>query len=1042
MRTVLWCLLTMSVGLTGCNFFMTGRSTVPSASNQATKRLSDAQINKLEIDEITFETVEQNVLSVSCNQCHNAQGRAVDFTSETLVLEHINTVQDSDSILSRVQTTNAKSVMPPANLQQLQISEAQKRLLVRWIEKVQAQQAANSGGVFKRQPVSLTKEARLRKLSLHLRGMLPSKEEYAQISTLSAEQTESFLANKAAEYTASLQFNKKMTTRLLEDIRIPVEMELPENNQGAKFANASLGEFLSQQMISQANWNELLTGDFYVRGQLLSDLFAKWQSKTRGITLLIEKGKTLGFATDTVDGLNALYAELLSNSDKFISAEQRIENLTTDGLVLRIATLLETNLGSLDTADLEKIATYITFIRGIPTIEDNEEKKKLITLINNEFIGAVHSLYYLASNSAATPFKTTLGGKMSLDFNIKLNDQAVPKSDLVCAVLELHERVDMKLETQIREAYNQLCASIPTNIHPLISKEPTLFGSVYFAMKQNNESPTHLSKVMSMVNQGYTNPDDLDATLLQLTDGKILNSMPSLLSHPITRQRFSKTRYSRSAALHRIYFCDDMTPVALVNNQTKTNDALKKLLLMHNEMNKDTEQETNKDIMSEKTMEEVIATVADNVEAQHVKESCLACHRKLDPAETLLNGKMSSPLAIVYDDHDTGEQKFEIKKGRDFLAEVTKQPQYLRCQTQKFWNWIIGEDIPMSAERREQLMETFTKTQGSPQQLVQHLVSLPEFHQNQVAVDAPTFQSVQAVLKTCHQCHSTDANIPNYSQLPFVKGSTTAETTQKDHAVALEKLIKRTDLFHGGAKSNMPPVDAGWVLGSEDRERLLKWIYHQARNDDGQPTLTDEETNQLFAKAPAETLDIAKAQNSVQSTFGNTWRRYYENYDLWNAIFSVFSNGNNVVEFNGCFNKINANKPNAGFNDQLSGLPVSSRLTRGYREVLGECAQTAFTAVRANSYFDVQLNSLLNNVNTNLNTQWSSFSEEQKYEISKLIVIEVLGPILPQRELARLASLIQKGMNTQFEKFPNISTKEIILAGMYLVINDGRFLGF
>ncbi len=74
--------------------------------------------------------------------------------------------------------------------------------------------------------MEMTPEARLRKLSLNLKGALPTQEEYASVAKINDKANlEKFFSSKVFEYTKTDEFLYKFSDRILEDLRINIAPE-------------------------------------------------------------------------------------------------------------------------------------------------------------------------------------------------------------------------------------------------------------------------------------------------------------------------------------------------------------------------------------------------------------------------------------------------------------------------------------------------------------------------------------------------------------------------------------------------------------------------------------------------------------------------------------------------------------------------------------------------------------------------------------------------------------------------------------------------
>lgn len=127
---------------------------------------------------------------------------------------------------------------------------------------------ASSGG-------ELSPQARLRKLSFHLRGVAPSADDYRALGkAIQVGQLEAFFQSKTREYIASHEYVGKMIDRLDELFRLRTAAGLPETRLAgaAEIANPSLAGFetlnamdllFEDMVLKNQSWDALLLSREY-----------------------------------------------------------------------------------------------------------------------------------------------------------------------------------------------------------------------------------------------------------------------------------------------------------------------------------------------------------------------------------------------------------------------------------------------------------------------------------------------------------------------------------------------------------------------------------------------------------------------------------------------------------------------------------------------------------------------------------------------------------------------------------------------------------
>lgn len=116
---------------------------------------------------------------------------------------------------------------------------------------------------------SFPKERRLKKLSMHLRGLPPFPNEYQELAVIEPSEIENYFSDKTAEYLKSEEHLKKMEIRLIQLFRLRLNRIIDGNFYTAD--NNSLNLLFREIIRNNLSWDTLLTGKKYTIS-MLSDL--------------------------------------------------------------------------------------------------------------------------------------------------------------------------------------------------------------------------------------------------------------------------------------------------------------------------------------------------------------------------------------------------------------------------------------------------------------------------------------------------------------------------------------------------------------------------------------------------------------------------------------------------------------------------------------------------------------------------------------------------------------------------------------------------
>jgi hypothetical protein len=282
----------------------------------------------------------------------------------------------------------------------------------------------------------------------------------------------------------------------------------------------------------------------------------------------------------------------------------------------------------------------------------------------------------------------------------------------------------------------------------------------------------------------------------------------------------------RAAAIFRIFLCDPMA--AAIPDQSDNLDSILDQVF------------PNKG----KTEEQLKEELKSSGNALHgTQADCMACHYKLDPAgRTLLRvgplfGTAKNAGALAFK-RKTGELVNQpVSSIGDLGKTIAKQPEYLSCQVNHFWNWFVGRDVKMTEQRASELYQLFEKNGRRPRPLVKALVTSAEFKaksENSNPLKSLALQA-KAILVRCDTCHNAkngvktewDEEVPSLTQWPI--GGTAATQEYWLRTVVSGSL----DLTGKTGERSMPPKTSPWQPSVGDLKVLRSWIEAGTPNESG-----------------------------------------------------------------------------------------------------------------------------------------------------------------------------------------------------------------
>ncbi len=448
----------------------------------------------------------------------------------------------------------------------------------------------------------------------------------------------------------------------------------------------------------------------------------------------------------------------------------------------------------------------------------------------------------------------------------------------------------------------------------------------------DTDSPK-LEELANYLGQLTKNLDSYRDDLLSISPAATPDQLPQLIFNLTDLSaRYKKTIYSKAAAFFRIYLCDDMSPVILPGKNSKSIEAFK---IIHSE---------TAPIASNMSVVPVLSSVPASpalaLKAEHVKPECSGCHNKLNPMESIFNKKFApfdpvtkkpNPFEFVYEDYTGKDIRLTIESVDALPDILIKQPQYVRCQSEKFWNWFVGSDVPLNPKQRTELESVYVASKSQPLEIIKYLTSLSMFSSDSFASEPKQFNNIRPILQKCHGCHKADPTIASLLSIPFNIDKKTMPEKMADHVEIIDKMVKLANLLNDQSKVRMPPKNAGWKLTENEKTILLKWIYDGAKDESGADTLTSEQKAKLFASAKPEIMNTVRSQPKIEASLKNTWQKILNYNDILRTL--PFK----LARTSTCFDDIVGKKFSLGHIDIFSGVPIVSQPDNAYREAYRQC---------------------------------------------------------------------------------------------------------
>ncbi|MGE0632808.1 MAG: hypothetical protein AB7O96_10385 [Pseudobdellovibrionaceae bacterium] len=277
----------------------------------------------------------------------------------------------------------------------------------------------------------------------------------------------------------------------------------------------------------------------------------------------------------------------------------------------------------------------------------------------------------------------------------------------------------------------------------------------------------------------------------------------------------------RAAAIFRIFLCDEMK-AAVVGSADNLDPLFELVFPEHSGLS-----------------EEEIGKFIGEGKGHGDSPDCMACHYKLDP----MGKTFQYSSAALAPRPSSGALSFKRKNGElinipvrgigELGKAIAEQKEYVSCQTERFWSWFIGEDYPLTAERRARLEADFESVGRRTNDFVSLLVTSDEFWEKPLLEGdvQELIRKVKGVLKNCDTCHLgvNPSPAPSFVEWPIGGSPETAKRW-------IKRISSAMDLKGDGSDARMPPEGSPWQPSAEERDGIKKWIELGAPNERGEKT--------------------------------------------------------------------------------------------------------------------------------------------------------------------------------------------------------------
>lgn len=876
----------------------------------------------------------------------------------------------------------------------------------------------------------LTPEGRLRKMSLRLRGLTPSVQEINELEVARSEQKlDEFFMRMALAYSHSSSGDVKLMERVMEDLRLPVPSDtysyaVREASEGRGSLenlpklNPTLGrsmlfrDLIRWQIQTGKSWSEILTSDVVGRALSISTiqdaLKALPSANASRVASFNARAKELGYKLSTENDFKVLLEEYLSNPQKFGNDPSVPRNY--DEAFEQLYRVFD---GS--------SARELAFRKQLKLLQKTGK-----AAFGSQILGVPIYAGFLASAGLNVP--VVVNGEVHYE---------VP-------ALSASSTFTLPIPESKIKAWSCAIQVLVSGSVSDIVKSKCPFVTPYLSNESEISDTETMSKILSgfFLNDGPGQNDFIRKNYNKLSNWNRyrnfgtfapLSNVPTIFSNPEFNSRYSKTPYSPAAAFFRIAMCDEMKLVAIVDSAKKSQDAFKSL-------------QNILDPIASLSKPSGTSESEGPVVDPHVKGPCMSCHRKLDPARAILGqGQDLKKMEFVYDDAEGREHRVPMNSLEEFPQLVAAQPQFLRCQTEKMWNWVLGEDVQLNRQRRTEIIDTFAKLKTDPRKFVAYLVNLPEFYRDDSALAPAGFQSVRSTLQRCNNCHSGEGLIPSFTDLPInLSGSTEADKHQ-EHVSYLKDIVKMTKLTGSGEGAKMPPKDAGWSLTDSQRRALLSWVWNLALDDNGRASINSSERDLILSGLSSEKIARVERPTEVTATFRPTWKRFNENFDPIRILLQKLP-----VDYGSCLQAYSQNQSGIGIKNTSTGTADSDRPTKSFREIYSKCINAGLSNLRVAVNAKPELSEdlaakmgvlFLLKAGANMNQNWSTLTNVQQETVIQGLMDYYLGRnVLGSAKSQHLHEIISRSVQRYLQAQPNTPLLSVSLAVIYTILNDDEFL--
>ncbi len=239
------------------------------------------------------------------------------------------------------------------------------------------------------------------------------------------------------------------------------------------------------------------------------------------------------------------------------------------------------------------------------------------------------------------------------------------------------------------------------------------------------------------------------------------------------------------------------------------------------------------------------------LEGQHGSNpDCIGCHRRLDPMARFFDNWQPPIFDGNYAEFDNSykadgsihlggllgmDRSFPGIGTGDLGAIVINQPEFRSCVAKLAWQMVFDQEVPFTGEDRTALEQTYLSTERYNDLITQVLMN-PYFWSD-VAPPSLKFNDVSSSLKICAGCHARNNRFKfDPAQYPFASDPV-------QNAAMLKKIF--ASIVHSEGALAMPPQPIP-KLDDLAIKGLSSWIQAGARGDSDQPTLTDEQIEEIL----------------------------------------------------------------------------------------------------------------------------------------------------------------------------------------------------